>query len=136
MSTPYLIVITILGWGIGSLFYKVANDNIHPIMVSTVVTAVYLIITPMTYIFFKFPKDLNTPGISASVLAGLCMAGGSLAYFFALRRGSAGEVTTITALYPGLTLLLSMYFLKETINLKQGIGMAFALISFVLLGMK
>src|SRR5271170_7492171 len=108
MSTSYLIIITILGWGIGSLFYKVANDNIHPIMVSTVVTAVYLIITPLTYIFFKFPKDLNVPGISASVLAGLCMAGGSLAYFFALKRGGAGEVTAVTALYPALTLVLSM----------------------------
>lgn len=136
MNTQYLIMITILGWGIGSLFYKIANDNIHPIMVSSVVTAVYLIITPLTYLFFKFPKDLNVTGVSASVLAGICMAGGSLAYFFALRRGGAGEVTTITALYPGLTLLLSMYFLKETINLKQGIGMVLALISFVLLGLK
>lgn len=136
MSTPYLIVITIVVWGVGSLFYKVANDNMHPIMVSTVVTGVYFIITPITFFLYKFPKDINATGVGFSVMGGLLMAVGSIAYFYALKKGGAGEVTTITALYPALTLLLSMFFMKETINLKQGIGMIFALISFVLLGLK
>ena len=133
---PYLIAITIIGWGIGSIFYKVANDNMHPIMVSTVITGVYLILTPLTFWLYRFPKDINFMGVLCSVLGGLSMAAGSLAYFFALKKGEAGAITTITALYPALTLLISMLFFKETINLKQGIGVFLALVSFILLGLK
>lgn len=136
MNTQYLVVITIIAWGVGSLFYKVANDNMHPIMVSTIVTCVYFIITPLTFLLYKFPKDVNVTGISFAVVGGILMAAGSIAYFYSLKRGGAGEVTTVTALYPALTLLLSMVFMKETINFKQGIGMVLALISFVLLGLK
>lgn len=136
MSTTYLIIITILGWGIGSLFYKVANDNIHPIMVSTVVTFVYVIVTPLSFVFLKFPRDLNSTGVWYSVAGGLLMAVGSMAYFFALKRGGAGEVTTVTALYPALTLLLSVFFLQEGMTYRKGIGVALALISFIILSFK
>lgn len=136
MQMQYLIAITILAWGIGSFFYKIANDNIHPIMVSAIVTTVYIILTPLSFLVVKFPKDLNVSGVTFSVLGGLSMAAGSLAYFFALKKGGAGEITTVTALYPALTLLMSMLLLKETISLRQGIGVALALISFILLGLK
>lgn len=136
MYMQYLIAVTIIAWGVGSLFYKVANDNIHPIMVSTIVTGVYFVITPLTFWLYKFPKDVNLAGVSFSIMGGICMAVGSIAYFYALKKGGAGEITTVTALYPALTLLISMLFLKETINYKQGIGVFLALVSFVLLGLK
>jgi transporter family protein len=59
-----------------------------------------------------------------------------MGYFYALRQGSAGSITVLTSLYPAVTLLLSMIFMGETINFKQGIGCALALIAFVLLGSK
>jgi bacterial/archaeal transporter family protein len=136
MNTQYLIAITIFGWGVGSLFYKVANDNIHPIMVSAVVTCVYILVTPVTFLVYKFPKDLNHTGVLFSVLAGLSMAVGSLAYFYALKRGGAGEVTTVTALYPALTLGLSMFFLSEELTWRKGIGILLAIASFIILGFK
>lgn len=64
------------------------------------------------------------------------MAVGSMAYFFALKRGGAGEVTTVTALYPALTLLLSVFFLQEGMTYRKGIGVALALISFIILSFK
>jgi len=136
MSPQWLIIFSILGWGVGSLFYKVANDNVHPLMVSTIVTIVYIILTPLPFLFLKFNTTVNATGIIFSVLGGLCMCVGSLGYFYALKGGNAGAVTALTSLYPALTLLLSYFFMKETLNLKQGIGMVLALISFVLLGMK
>jgi uncharacterized membrane protein len=65
-----------------------------------------------------------------SILGGLMMAVGSLAYMFALKRGGAGEVTTITALYPALTLMLSIIFLQEDLTFKKGVGVILALFSF------
>lgn len=61
---------------------------------------------------------------------------GSLAYFYALKRGGAGEITTLTALYPALTLLLSVLFLREEINFRKIIGVLFALASVFILSKK
>jgi bacterial/archaeal transporter family protein len=131
-----LILLTILGWGVGSLFYKIANDNMHPIMVSAAITVLFMVITPLAFIFLKFDHKFNTVGIVAAVLGGACMCAGSMSYFFALRGGHAGLITALTALYPALTLILSMIFLGEHISFKQGIGILLALASFIILGIK
>ncbi len=136
MSTQYLIALAILGWGIGSLFYKVANDNIHPIMVSAIVTIVYLILTPFSFLIMRVDRTVNWTGSLFAILGGICMAAGSMGYFFALKRGGAGEITAVTSLYPALTLILSMVFLSEDLTWRKGIGILLALISFVVLGWK
>jgi bacterial/archaeal transporter family protein len=137
MPSVYLILFSILGWGVGSVFYKLANNNIHPMMVTTIVTSVYVLLTPLAFFFVKFDHTTNTPGIMYSVGGALCMCVGSLAYFYALKAGgSAGETATLTALYPALTLLLSYLFLGEQLSIKKGIGMALALISIFFLTQK
>src|SRR5574339_540013 len=98
MPVQYLVIISILGWGVGSLFYKMANSSIHPVMVSTIVTLVYIVITPLRFLFMSFDKTVTTTGIWTSVVGGLLMCAGSMGYFYALRNGEAGEITTITAL--------------------------------------
>lgn len=136
MPIQYLIVITILGWGIGSIFYKLANDSLHPIMVSTIITGVYIVITPLPFFFLNFDKSINSNGLLYSIVGGLLMCAGSMGYFFALKQGAAGEISTVTALYPALTLILSCFFMGETMNLKKGIGICLALLSVYILGSK
>lgn len=136
MSSQYLIIISILGWGIGSLFFKVANDNIHPFMVSTLVTCAYVILTPLVFITVNFDRSINATGAVFAILGGMAMCAGSIGYFFALRGGAAGEITTVTAVYPALTLLLSCLFMGEGMSVKKGIGMALALASVALLSRK
>lgn len=136
MSPTYLIALAIIGWGVGSLFYKVANDAIHPLMVSTIVTMVYIILTPIAFLTNKFDKTLNTTGIVFSILGGLAMGLGSIGYSFALKRGGAGEITSVCALYPALTLTLSLLFLNEEMTWRKGIGIGLALISVIVLTSK
>ena len=136
MPVQYLVIISILGWGVGSLFYKMANSSIHPVMVSTIVTLVYIVITPLPFLFMSFDKTVTTTGIWTSVVGGLLMCAGSMGYFYALRNGEAGEITTITALYPALTLVLSCLFMGETMNFKKAIGVALACASFYILSRK
>lgn len=130
------ILLTILGWGIGSFFYKIANDNIHPMMVSSIVTGLFIVLTPLAYLFFRFDTKVNTVGVVTALIGGAFMCIGSMGYFFALKGGHAGVVTTLTALYPALTLTLSMIFLGEHLNYKQGIGIVLALVSFIFLSLK
>jgi|SRR5579885_3364534 len=136
MPVQYLVIISILGWGVGSLFYKAANSSIHPIMVSTIVTLVYIVITPIPFFFMSFDKTLNITGVWTAVVGGLLMCAGSMGYFYALRTGEAGEITTITALYPALTLVLSCLFMGETMNIRKAIGVLLACASFYILSRK
>lgn len=136
MPLPYLIALAIFGWGIGSLFYKVANDAIHPLMVSTIVTVVYVIMTPIAFMTNKFDRTLTWNGVIFSVLGGLAMGVGSIGYSFALKKGGAGEITAVAALYPALTLMLSMFFLHEEMTLRKGIGILLALASVSVLSFK
>jgi transporter family protein len=136
MSPQYLILISILGYGIGSLFFKVANDQMHPLMVSACVTITYVILTPLAFLLLNFDKTVTPSGAAFAVLGGVTMCVGTMGYFFALRSGGAGEVTTMVALYPALTLILSCLFMGETMNLKKGIGVALALASVFILSRK
>lgn len=136
MPAQYLMIISIIGWGIGSIFYKVANNTIHPVMVSAVTTATYLTITPIVFWFFNFDKTVSVGGVLSIVFGALLMGTGSLAYYFALSKGNAGEVTTITALYPVLTLMISCTFLGEEMSIRKAIGIALACASFYFLSWK
>ena len=126
----------IVGWGVGSIFYKIACVNIHPIIVSTLVTSLYVAVTPFAWWLLKFDHKVNVIGVSSAVVGGafICMA--SVAYFYALQKGDAGEVTLISSLYPGLTLLLSFLFLGETLTPKKIIGILLACASFYFLSRK
>lgn len=136
MSSTHLILITILGWGIGSFFYKTANNNLHPMMVSIIVTSFYVVWDICAITFIPFNKTVNSTGIIYTLLGAFFMGIGSLTYFFALRNGQAGSTTALTGLYPAVTLILASFFLKETITIKSGIGIALAITSFLLLSSK
>lgn len=136
MSNNLLILITIVCWGVGSFFYKLANDNIHPMMVSAVVTLLYLVLIPVGMIVFKISPSINWNGFMYAAIGGLGMCLGSLAYFFALQKGEVGLITASTAVYPALTLMLGAIFLREGITVTKIVGCLLALCSVYLLSLK
>jgi bacterial/archaeal transporter family protein len=136
MQLTYLIILTIIGWGVGSFFYKPANDQMHPFMVTTIATCMYVILTPLTFFFVKFDKTVTAPGVTFALLGAVMMGIGSLAYYFALKKGGVGEIAAVTSLYPALTLALSMIFFHEDLTWRKGVGIALALVSAVVLSWK
>ena len=134
MQYYLFVALTIVGWGVGSLFYGVANNSIHPLMVSAIAAGIFIVLSALSFIFLKFDHTLNTHGVLMTVIGSLCMCAGSMGFFFALREGAAGITTAMTALYPALTLVLSAIFLHEGLSIKQVVGMGFALVAFFLLG--
>ena len=137
MTSQIFIIITILGWGIGSFLYKFANNLLAPIMISTIALILYVILLPILWIFVKFDHTINTAGIIYTVAGSLCMCIATLGFSYALKSGGeVGSTTILCALYPALTLILSMMFLGEQLTIKKGIGIALALISFSLLSIK
>ncbi len=137
MSYQWLIFVSIVGWGIGSLFSKLSTNVMHPIMISGVILVVDAILLPFAFIFFKFDRSLPVNGVLLASAVAVFMTLGTMGYSFALKAGAgAGEATALTAVYPALTLVLSCLFLGEPLTVKKGIGVALAILSCVILGWK
>jgi bacterial/archaeal transporter family protein len=137
MKTEFFVVLSIIGWGTGSFLYKLANNSLHPVMVSTIAMCLYTCLLPMIWIFFKFDHTINLHGVIYALVGSLFMCVATLGFSYALRSGGeVGRVTFMTALYPSLTLILSMIFLHESISVKKGTGIVLALASFLLLSIK
>lgn len=128
MGYTLLVCLTILGWGTGAFLCKIATNNISPMMMSVIMTLLYVALMPFTFWFVKFDKSLNAPGLIFAVLGGAAMALGSMTYFYALQKGDAGATTILCAIYPSLTLLLSGVFLGEGITWKKVLGFVIVMI--------
>jgi len=76
--------------------------------------------------------DVNAKGMLFGGLAGFCALAGGLSYLIAAGRGSIALVATVSALYPIVTLILAALLLGETVTLKQGVGIALALVAIYL----
>lgn len=132
-----LIIISIICWGAGSFFYKLANDNLHPILVSSLVSALYIVLIPLGILVFKVPLNFNFSGTLFGLLGGLATCIASLSFFFILRNGGeVGTATAVTSLFPAVTLILSVIFLKEPLSWYKIVGCALALVSIYLLSLK
>jgi uncharacterized membrane protein len=137
MRPEFFIIASILGWGFGSFFYKFANNTVHPIMVSTIALILYIVLMPLMWLTVKFDHAVTTVGVIYTLIGSLFMCIGTLGFSYALRSGAAvGQVTIMAALYPALTMTLSMLFLGEQLTIKKGIGVALAIISFITLASK
>lgn len=80
-----------------------------------------------------FSVETNIRGIGFALIAGLLGSLGGLSFVHSVSRGKASVVITMTALYPVVTVILSFLILRETITLRQGVGIVFALIAMLLL---
>lgn len=126
----------IICWGLWAFFNKIAVGKIglqaafwNAVVILLGIT-IYLVVTHQF-----FPLKQDTTGISFAILAGLATASASIIFYILLARNPAGYVVTITSLFPIITLVLSMIFLKETLNIQKVIGFIFAFAAIFFLNM-
>jgi len=81
----------------------------------------------------NFRIEWSGPGFAWSFAAGFFTFIGFLTFFAALEKGKASTVVTMSALYPVVTILLSVIFLHEKVSIKEYVGIGFALVACVLL---
>ncbi|MGD0126259.1 MAG: DMT family transporter [Terriglobia bacterium] len=80
---------------------------------------------------FKFER--NRKGTAYGLAVGVLSAIGTLALFAAYRTGgNTAVITTATSLYPMVTVVLAVGFLRERLTLIQIVGLVFASVAFVL----
>lgn len=88
----------------------------------------------MCFLFsFGRSVDIDPKGSLLAIVAGAANFLGILCYLKAVSKsGEVSMVSTITALYPIVVILLAFLLLQESLTWKQGIGVGFGLAAIAL----
>jgi drug/metabolite transporter (DMT)-like permease len=127
-------LITTLSWGVWGAFIEIPEKAGFPATLGYAVWSLTMIpcaVFALYRIHWKLEYDLRSILLGSTV--GILGAAGQLILFQALRMGPAYIVFPIISLFPVVTILLSLVFLKEKANLRQWAGIILALIAILLL---
>jgi transporter family protein len=83
----------------------------------------------------RFQGERPRRGLFFAFLTGLLGGGGNIAFYMALKGGSASTVVPLTSLSPLVTVLVGVVFLKERMQARQYGGLALALVAIYLLSL-
>ena len=130
-----LAAATIVAWGTWGVFSKLAVERIDQqvlvwgsLIVAPAIILIYLGVTGQLA-----PLEMHGPGIAFAALGGVGAALGTVCFYLLLARERASLAVPMTSLYPALTVILSVLFLKEQLNGAQVLGVFFALAAVALL---
>ena len=119
-------------WGIWGFIPKITTQYINP-MSAMIFEAVGVII--MGFIILAvvgFRPEAHPKGVGLAVITGVLGITGALGFLFAVKSGKVSVVAMFTAMSPVITILLAHFLLKESITLKEGLGMLCAFAALVL----
>ena len=132
-------VATIVLWGAWGLVSKVASNGVDAYVNQLLYTAglAPLMVFVAWTVWKRSPgesKEGRRKGVFWAFLTGILGGVGNLAFFQALvTGGKASVVAPVTALFPMVTVLLAMLFLKERLGRTQWVGLGLAFVAIYLL---
>jgi transporter family protein len=127
-------LLTILAWGLWGVFSKLAASHSKPRQVLLFQAVGALAFAILVLFLEQFRITWSVPGFTWAFLGGFFTFVGFLTFFAALdHQGKASTVVTLSALYPLVTIVLSIAFLHERLTLRQTMGIVFAVVASVLL---
>ncbi len=126
-------MIALVLWGFWAFFPKLATKYMDPKSVLIWEVVGFLIVGVILLFIFGVKADTNPKGVFFAILTGVVGVIATLLFMYAISKGKASVVVTMTALYPIVTIILSALILKETITLKQAIGILFAIVGIILM---
>ena len=136
-------LVTIVMWGTWGLVSKIASDGVDAYTNQLLFTVG--IVPLMVFVAWRVSRAGNRRdssekpeqrgrGVFWAFLTGILGGVGNMAYFQAMvKGGQASVVTPVTALFPMVTVLLAMVFLKERLGRVQWIGLGLAFVAIYLL---
>jgi drug/metabolite transporter (DMT)-like permease len=127
-------IITTVFWGVWGAFIEIPEKAGFPATLGYVVWSLTMIPCALVALnIIQWKPETDKRSVFLGLVVGLLGAGGQLILFEALREGPAYIVFPLISLFPVLTIILSVAFLKESTNKKHWTGIALALIAAVFL---
>lgn len=124
----------LLVWGFWGFLPKMAVNCLEP-KTAFIFEVMGGVVTGITAFLILRPElgGAQMRGIIPAVLTGMTGYLGLLCFMYAIRTCRISIVAPLTALYPVVTLLLAVIFLREKITMVQFAGIVLAVISVVLI---
>ncbi len=128
------IFLTVVLFGVGAFLGKFALKNAAPLYVYMFEALGTLTVAATAAFVFRKEASEALHNFSAwGYVFGILFGLGTVTFIMALKLKPASLVVPLTALYPLVTVVLSMLVLNETITLKSALGIVFAVIAVILL---
>jgi bacterial/archaeal transporter family protein len=131
-------LLTIVLWGTWGLVSKIASAGVDAYMNQLLYTAglaPLMVFVAITVHRERGEKSINRGlGVFWAFLTGILGGVGNIAFFQAMvKGGKASVVAPVTALFPMVTVLLALMFLKEKLGRTQWLGLALAFAAIYML---
>ncbi len=126
-------LLAIILFGIGSFLGKIAsNTDISPRVYFFEAIGTLTVFT--TFFFIKKSEILS--GFTVNYYAigmGLCWGIGTILFIFAIENSKISIISTLTALYPAVTIILAYLFLAERLDTREIVGVLLAMAAIFLI---
>jgi len=133
---PWLMfaIVTTLFWGVWGAFIEIPEKAGFPATLGYSVWALTMIPCALAALkIINWKLEFDKRSIFLGSMVGFLGAGGQLILFQALRSGPAYLVFPIISLYPGITIILGVWLLKEHAGRRSWAGITLSLIAILLL---
>jgi|Deesub1362A_J573_1020465.scaffolds.fasta_scaffold07606_3 transporter family protein len=128
-------IAVIILWGLWAFLFKIGSSDIG---IKNALFYAYLtgIILSLAIVAYSFPENFEIrKGVLFIILSTVIGFAGTIIWYVILQKHKASIITSFTALYPVVTVLLSILILKEKLSLPNAIGILLALAAGILLSM-
>lgn len=124
--------VSFICWGIWGFIPKITTQYINP-MSAMIFEAIGVIIMGLVILaLVGFRPEIHPKGVCLSITTGVLGITCALGFLFAVKSGKVSAVAMFTALSPIVTVLLAHFLLKESITLREWLGMVCAFAAIVL----
>ena len=120
-------------WGLWSFIPKITTKYISPKSAILFEVLGGIIFAIIVLISLQFKPDFHPKGALLAISTGSLGFAGALCFLYAASKGPISLVAVLSALYPILAIVLAMFFLNETITIKQGLGIVLGIGAMILL---
>lgn len=121
-------------WGVWGALIEIPEKAGFPATLGYIVWSITMIPCALIGLhLIKWKLDFDLKSVLFGLIIGLLGAGGQLCLFHALVTGPAYMVFPIISLSPVVTVLLSVFFLRETTTRRHWIGIVIALAAILLM---
>src|ERR1051326_1211439 len=126
-------LICIAGCRVWGIVQKPLTDRIEIWSIAFLQSGTTLCLALISARYRRQPLDLRQAGVHFAAAAGVLGYAATLAFLFAIQHGTTSVVVPLTAMYPVVTITLSVAIAKEKLTRSHKVGIALALAATVLL---
>lgn len=120
-------------WGLWGFIPKLTTRYLPPSSAIVYEVVGGIILGVVMLFVLKFQPVVHPKGIALALSTGMLGFLGAFCFLNAVSRGPVTLIATVSALYPGISIILAICFLQESMTIRQGFGIALALLAMILI---